>query len=720
MSLALALSILARLVGKDEFVGKNALESASGKVVSTASVIRYLCKTHPEIYGNGCLVSELEADQWLDWAILGQSSLDFVATLEQALTQRTFLSGSARIGMADAVAFAHVHVVLGLKSASSPAVKRWLRAVESCGAVQDAVKALAHASKPKRANPANAAGGASAGKKGGNCPPLEGNLEAKDVVTRFPPEPSGHLHIGHCKALFLNQYYSQGGTLLLRFDDTNPSNEKEEYCEAILNDLQSLNVVPFKISHTSDHFDLLLEKAKEMIRKGLAFCDWSTQEEMKKQRDPFKPEGLTPSPCRDLSVEENLALFEDMIQGKPWSGGSKDGPVRYCTLRAKITDSHGTPGYLCGNGSMRDPALYRVILDAVHLRTGKKYKLYPTYDFACPIIDSHEKVTHVLRDNQYSDRIEQFEWIQNSLALRKCYIQQFSRVNFVRTLMSKRKLALLIQEGYASGWDDPRFPTVKGMIRRGMLVESVRNFMLELGGSVKNVNMEWDKIWSDNMRALDPIASRYMAVNAENFAKVVITDFDEGQEGEVQCVTIPLIPKDPTKGSKAVIVAKTLLVELVDIQNLKPGAILGLMRFCVVRVDDVDLVNKVVKVSKVEGGGDFRKCDSLITWVADSPLEQRVLIWEYDFLLNEGVEDDDSVQGDWKKTINLKSAASTVLVANNGVRNLQHGDFVQFERRGFFRVDKPFAREDVLMEFIQVPDGKKAAMSVVGGKLGHQ
>jgi len=726
--LPLAVSALARLSGRPEFVGKNAVETDSRSLHGEIPLLRFLARSEPRLYGDGDVFAQVEIDLWVDWCVAGPISL---ATLDAALRDRIFLSGT-QLGLADVMVWANLTAQAGkgVDLEAVPNVKRWLKTVESKSELQESKKEFAAAASKGRKGGAAATGGGATGggKKYGHCPTLEGNPDPKDVVTRFPPEPSGHLHIGHCKALFLNQYYAReyqggGGKLLLRFDDTNPAAEKEEYEQAILADLAALNVVPDAISHTSDHFDLIEKKAEELIRKGLAFCDFSTQDELAHQRGG-KTGVRLPSPCRDQTVEENLKLWELMKQGKEYV--HTDGSKRFCTLRAKITDVNGTPGYQCGNGSMRDPVLYRVILDPPHAKTGKKYKMYPTYDMACPIVDAIEGVTHVLRDSQYSDRTEQFQWLQNALNLRKCYIQQFSRVNFIRTLMSKRKLAALINEKYADGWDDPRFPTVKGMLRRGMIVDSIRNFMLELGGSLKQVDMEWDKIWSDNMRALDKIAVRYMAVDQESAARVEITNFAQFHKIEdtpdaVVSVSIPLIPKEPERGSKSVIVSPSLFVEKVDIAGLKVGDTLGLMRYAVTKVESVDEAAGSIKVSIVENG-DFKKCDRLITWVSSSALEPKILAWEYDYILKEGKEDDEVDDGGdtWRKSINPVSKASTVLIANGGVRTLQKGDFVQFERRGLFKVDKAYSREDQMVEFIKVPDGKTKDMSSIKSKLEHR
>lgn len=709
--LSLAQLALSKLVNLPQYSDTLTITDSFRTLRGSLSVSRYLARSSgldgEDAFERG------ECDYWVDMILTLRAGVDAEA-LELALKERIYLSGT-KLGLADVLVWAHVD--WNVAAVGGAATKRWMRTVDVHPALVEARKEFAGAAAKKKKQERTA----------GGCPVLEGNPEPKDVVTRFPPEPSGHLHVGHCKALFLNQYYAKdyrggGGKLLLRFDDTNPAAEKQEYEDAILADLTALNVIPDKISHTSDYFDLIEVKALEMIKKGLAFCDFSSQDELAAQRGG-KTGIRTPSPCREQTIEENLKLFALMKQGL-----SYEDPVtkekRSVTLRAKITDLNGTPGFACGNGSMRDPVLVRVVLDPPHARHGTKYKMFSTYDFACPIVDSVEGVTHVLRDSQYSDRTEQYEWFQNALGLRKCAIQQFSRVNFKRTLMSKRRLAALIDEGYAEGWDDPRFPTIKGMLRRGMLVETIKSFMLELGGSLRNVDMEWDKIWSNNMRALDEIAPRYMAVN-EGSAKLVLTNFSEyhagAAPGDVVVVSVPLFPKDASKGMKSVVVSPEILIEDVDLQILKVGLEFGLMRYCVIKIDEVDLVNRAAKATIVDNG-DFKKCEALFTWVSNSPLEPHCVIWEHDFILKEGQEEDEVDDGgsSWRKKISAVSKASSIVVANSAVKLLQKGDVIQFERRGFFKCDKAFQGPNSQMEFIKIPDGKTKAMSVIEGKLEHR
>jgi len=270
------------------------------------------------------------------------------------------------------------------------------------------------------------------------------NAKEGQVVTRLPPEPSGYLHIGHAKAAILNQYFAQSykGKFLVRFDDTNPSKEKAEFQDSILQDLELMGVKPDKLSYTSDYFDQLFQYAIHMIKLGKAYTDDTLQEDMRKQR----MDG-TPSTHRNESVEDNLSHFSLM------QSGSKEG-LSWC-LRAKI--SIDDP-----NKAMRDPVIYRCNLEPHH-RLGNKWNIYPGYDFACPIVDSIEGVTHALRTNEYRDRNAQYTWMLDALSLRRVDIWDYGRVAFVYTLLSKRKLKAMIEEKHlVSGWDDPRFPTIRG------------------------------------------------------------------------------------------------------------------------------------------------------------------------------------------------------------------------------------------------------------------
>jgi glutamyl-tRNA synthetase len=303
--------------------------------------------------------------------------------------------------------------------------------------------------------------------------------EKGKVITRFAPEPSGYLHIGHVKAAMLCYYAAKhfSGKMILRFDDTNPSKEKGEFLESIKADLKKLEIVPDIVSYSSDHFPKLRELMTELIKKGKAYCDDIEPAKMKEDR----MNGIK-SAKRDTSIEENLKIWKQMIGENPSSEIKK-----YC-IRGKID-------YQNANKCLRDPVFYR-FTEEKHDRLPDNYHLFPCYDFACPCIDAIEGVTHAMRANEYSDRIPMYEWVQDSLNLRKVNIYEFSRLNLIQTVLSKRYLKWFVETGRVEGWDDPRFPTVQGIIRRGLLPQALKDFCLEQGASKKTNLMEWDKIYA--------------------------------------------------------------------------------------------------------------------------------------------------------------------------------------------------------------------------------
>lgn len=280
------------------------------------------------------------------------------------------------------------------------------------------------------------------------------------VKLRFAPEPSGYLHIGHSKAALLNQYFAQryGGEMILRFDDTNPAKESNEFVENLVKDVETLGIECKTVTYTSDYFPEMMEMAENLIRQGKAYVDDTPRDEMRKER----MEGIE-SKSRSNSVDENLKLWKEMI------AGSERG--QQCCVRGKLDMQDP-------NKSLRDPVYYRSN-PVPHHRIGSKYKIYPTYDFACPYVDSIEGITHALRANEYHDRNAQYYRIQQDMGLRKVHIYEFSRLNMVYTVLSKRKLLWFVQNGLVDGWDDARFPTVQGIIRRGLKVEALIQFILE-------------------------------------------------------------------------------------------------------------------------------------------------------------------------------------------------------------------------------------------------
>jgi len=524
---------------------------------------------------------------------------------------------------------------------------------------------------------------------------LVGAVKGK-VCTRFPPEASGFLHIGHAKAALLNDIYARkyDGKLLIRFDDTNPRKEKEEFEEAILKDLKYLNVTysPTDVSHTSDHFELIIAKGTEMIQAGLAYCDPSTGLEMKEQRD-----GLVASPFRDTPVEKNLEIWGQMQAGT-------DEGAKYA-LRAKIDPR--SP-----NGTMRDPVIFRVITEYPHTRTGDKFKVYPIYNFSCPIVDSIEGVTHALRSNEYHDSEEQYYWFVKNipgLKNRNVRIKDFSRLRFTFTVMSKRKLQHIVDVGIVEGWDDPRFPTLQGLQRRGLTIEALRNFILTIGDSKKLVNMDMLKLWAMNKQVIDPIIPRYTCIRSENVVTLNLAGITEAT-----VCSVPRHKKNSTLGNKDVWQSNKLLIEQEDAKQLVVGSEVTLMSWGNIIITNVErsgpeadaLVRSVD--AKLHLEGDFKTTKLKMTWVAEGHTIPVCLV-EYDTLLTK----DPSKGEDFKDFLNADSKAETLALAESALCDLPLGSSFQFERVGYFRYDH--IKDDNTRVFVMIPDGH--SKNIWGNKI---
>ncbi|MBW0468598.1 hypothetical protein O181_008313 [Austropuccinia psidii MF-1] len=583
-----------------------------------------------------------------------------------------------------------------LKKSLHPHLNRWFSHIDSLPSTQNAINTLNDQIKNSikaRSKPGVASSNFDQG--------LPGAIKGQ-VVTRFPPEPSGYLHIGHCKAAILNQHYAKTyqGKFLIRFDDTNPSKEKEEFQDAIIEDLKLLAIKPDQMSYTSDYFNQLYKYALEMISLGKAYCDDTEQETMKAQRLNREP-----SKRRDTPVEENLARFDEM------KNATNEG-LRWC-LRAKIR-------YDDLNGTLRDPVIYRCNI-LPHHRTGEKWKIYPTYDFACPIVDSIEGVTHALRTNEYRDRNPQYWWMQEALGLRRVEIKDFARVNFVYTLLSKRKLKWFVETGRVRGWDDPRFATVRGIRRRGMTIQAIRDFMIGQGDSQQQVNMEWDVLWSLNKRIIDPIVPRHTAITNR------VTAVIKGGQGVAFVETLPAHKKNPELGNKKVTYSPTIYIEQQDVNSFDIDEEITLM----------DWGNAIVR-SKSQGPngiinhleldlyleGDFKKTKKKVHWLgfADSSSTsgaaglQNVLLLDYDYLITKKkIEEEDEIDD----FITPVSEFIEEGIADGNICSMKKGDILQFERKGYYIVDKPLGDDTTLaegsgkdwMELIRIPDGRAAGLA---------
>ncbi|KAG8735795.1 hypothetical protein FRC12_017912, partial [Ceratobasidium sp. 428] len=605
-----------------------------------------------------------------------------IDTIDDHLAYRTFIVGHALTAVDWAVwgaLKASIPAVGVLKRGAHPHVQRWMSYIESIPSIQEALAALTEA-KSKKGQGTKAAASFTLG--------LPGAVKGQ-VITRFPPEPSGYLHIGHAKAAMLNQYFAKmyEGKLIVRFDDTNPSKERSEFEETILEDLELLEIKPDILTHTSDYFDKLYEYAVQLLKVGKGYADDTGVEQMREERT----NGIA-SKNRDASVEENLKRFEDM------KSGSTEG-ARWC-LRAKI--SVDDP-----NKALRDPVIYRCNATPHH-RTGDKWRVYPTYDFACPIVDSIEGVTHALRTNEYRDRNPQYSWMIDALGLRKVTVWDFSRVNFVYTLLSKRKLHWFVDEKLVKGWDDPRFPTVRGIRRRGMTVEALRQFMLAQGPSQAQLMLEWDTFWALNKKVIDPIAPRHWAIAKEGITTATIN----GAVDEVK--EVPLHKKNPEVGTKKTVYSKNIIVEKEDADSFEDNEEVTLM----------DWGNAILK-SKSAGAlgfdlhleGDFKKTKKKITWLALPTPEQGLVhatLLDYDYLITKKKLDEGDDVADF---VTPTTEFRTECWADANIVNLKKGDIMQFERKGYYIVDGIYDNPESpvsgakRMEFVKIPDGRAAGLA---------
>merc|ERR1712137_539068 len=531
---------------------------------------------------------------------------------------------------------------------------------------------------------------------------LENVKEGDQVVTRFPPEPSGYLHIGHAKAALLNHHYAKqyNGKLLIRFDDTNPAKEKEEYMDNILKDLETLGIPGGdKVTYTSDYFELIEKLAEDAIRNGDAYVDNTPLEEIREARMNGDV-----TPARSQSVEENLRLWNEM------KIASEEGCK--CIVRAKIETEYGP--MKCPNKALRDPALYRVIPDANHARLGTKYKAYPLYDWACPIVDSHEGVTHVLRTNEYHDRNPLYYWVLETCKLRKVYIEDYCRLNFSHTVLSKRKLQMFVDTGKVSGWNDPSFPTIQGVIRRGIQLEALREFVISQGSSKSANLMDMNKLWAVNKKVLDPKVPRFTAIDATKKCEVNIPSVEKPFTK-----TIPKHKKNPDLGDKVVHYSNKIFIEGEDANLIEEGEEVTLMDWgnCYAKKLHRDADGNVVKIdAELHLEGSVKATKKKLTWIDAASDISPVIVKEYDTLINVPKIPAD---GNFDDYVNEPIEFKTNLLGDHNLKSLKVGDCIQLERRGYFRCDI-VPGDGSAVEFVMIPDGKTKSMSVLGSKVSRK
>ena len=470
----------------------------------------------------------------------------------------------------------------------------------------------------------------------------------------------------------LSDYFAHAaykGKLRLRLDDTNPSREKAEFQDAIIEDLALMGIHADEFSYTSDYFQYLYDQCIDLIEKGLGYADDTDQETMRQER----MDGI-PSKRRDQSKEENRRIFvEEMTKATP--EGRK-----WC-IRAKISFDDR-------NKAMRDPVVYRCNVETPHHRTGSTWKVYPTYDFACPIIDSKEGITHALRSTEYTDRNPQYQWFIDQLKIRQVHMWDFARMNFIRTFLSKRKLAKLVDTGRVWGWDDPRMPTIRGVRRRGMTVEALREFILKQGPSRNITTMDWGAFWAMNKKVIDPISERHTAIWKKDAVKVTVSG--EGTPAEPLTADKPKHPKNPSVGTRAIAFASEFLLDQEDAKLIKDGEEVTLMNWGNAFVRNIQGADPVSSVSvELNLKGDVKTTEKKLTWLAT---KGQTLIpgeaWEFDFLLSKDkLEEDDNLE-DFLNPVTEK--VEDIWCAET-MSHLKKDDIIQIERHGFYRVDKGLA-----------------------------
>ena len=442
------------------------------------------------------------------------------------------------------------------------------------------------------------------------------------IVTRFPPENSGYLHIGHVKALMINYVIAKkyNGKFILRYDDTNPTTETLEFQNAIHDDIGMLNIIPDQTTHSSDYFPQLIDYAEYLLTNNLAYVDNTSKATMKIER-----KHCVDSKNRNNSVKDNLDQFYLM----------RDGLVKDSCIRIKFNMKHPT-------ANCRDPTIFRSI-DTEHPTTGDRYHIYPTYDFACPIIDSLELVTHAFRSVEYSDRHEQYYFILDLLKLRKPKLFCYGKVKFTEVILSKRKIKTLIDNDIVSSWDDPRLFTLRGLMNRGIHLSALNQFVSTLGFSSKTPPvMTPDKLWTMNKKTIDMIASRYICLPLDCTA-IKINGFTINKE-------IPKYIKNPTLGSRLLYCSNTILIDTNDYNALKD--------------DD--------EVSLLLWGNAYVSNNELLLNDRDFKLSTKKLLWLSDYI-------------DIKINHYSNYDCNTFYYfGESALLNLNKGDYVQFLKMSYY------------------------------------
>ena len=524
---------------------------------------------------------------------------------------------------------------------------------------------------------------------------LRANKWGGRVVTRFPPEPNGYLHIGHAKAICIDFGLAAefGGVCHLRFDDTNPTKEEQEYIDAIKEDVRWLGFTWEEHEYyASDYFDQMYEWAVQLIKDGKAYVDDLNADQIRDYRGTLTEPGKE-SPYRNRSIEENLELFERMKAGE-FEDGSR-------VLRAKIDMS-------APNLNMRDPVMYR-ILKVPHPRTGDRWNIYPMYDWAHGNEDSIEKITHSICTLEFEDHRPLYDWFLDQLGIYHPQQIEFARLNLTYTIMSKRKLLRLVEEGHVSGWDDPRMPTISGMRRRGYPPQAIRNFCERIGVAKRDSIVDIALLEYFVREELNMYAPRYMGVLRP--LRVVIDNYPESQVEELDAI---INPEDPSAGTRKIPFSRVLYIEKEDFREeppkrfyrLAPGREVRLRYAYFITCVDVvrdkhsgEIIELRCTYDPATRGGDApdgRKVKSTLHWVsAAHALDAEVRLYEHLFTKpdpNEVGEGEDFIANLSPKSLNVLTSCKV----EPNLTGSEPGTRVQFERQGYFCVD-PDSRGDRLV-----------------------
>ncbi|WP_203363963.1 glutamine--tRNA ligase/YqeY domain fusion protein [Bacillus sp. REN10] len=515
------------------------------------------------------------------------------------------------------------------------------------------------------------------------------------VITRFPPEPNGYLHIGHAKSIVINFGLADdfNGKTNLRFDDTNPLKEDQEYVDSIKEDVKWLGYEWDELRYASDYFEEMYNRAVLLIKKGKAYVDDLTAEEMREYRGTLTEPGKE-SPYRNRSIEENLDLFEKMRNGE-FENGSK-------VLRAKI--DMASP-----NLNLRDPALYRVA-HASHHNTGDKWCIYPMYDFAHPLEDAMEGITHSLCTTEFEDHRPLYDWVVKECEMEHQPQQiEFGRLNISNTVMSKRKLKQLVDEGFVDGWDDPRLPTISGLRRKGYTPEAIRDFINEIGVSKGSGVVDSAMLEHFVREDLKLKAPRTMGVLKP--LKIVITNYPEGQ---IEWLDAEINPENPEMGMRKIPFSREIYVEQEDFMEnppkkyfrLFPGNEVRLKHAYFIKCEEVikDENGEVIELRctydpETKSGSGFtgRKVKGTLHWVDAThaiPAEFRL----YEPLILDAEEEEENSEGKtFLDYVNKNSLEIVEGFIEPNMKDVKPQDKFQFFRHGYFNVDPKHTTEDKIV-----------------------